>query len=72
MDTKSNISCILLSPHHVQRETRPTIDGIPHATDNDDGDADDGEDDVDVDDGDTDRDVMIRLTVSSRIMYHAY
>ena len=57
----------------MQRETRPTIDGIPHTPDADDGDADDGEDDVDVDvdDGDTNRDVMIRVTVSSRRMYHA-
>ena len=55
----------------MQRETRPTIDNIPHATDDDDGDTDDGEDDVDVDDGDTDRDVIIRLTVLSRRMYYA-
>ena len=57
----------------MQRETRPTIADIPHATDDDDEDADDGDDDVDVDvvDGDTDRNVLIRLTVSSRRMYHA-
>ena len=56
----------------MQRETRPNTDGIPHATNDDDGDADNGENDIDVDDGDTYRDFIIRLTVPSRRMYHAY
>ena len=68
-----SLSFVLLRPHHVHHETRPTCkNGNPHDTDDNDEDTDGDDDNFDVDGRNADMNVIICLRVSSRRMYRAY